>query len=125
MVPDHPRLAADLLAAVLHPGRSPVSCHLYQEAVGEGLPRETGARGTKGDRDAPGTAEPEELLDLLDRPAEQHRLRYQPVAAGVRGEGDAVDGPNQDPFRRDDPGELVDEFWRRSREGYRSVGHGA
>ena len=125
VVADHPRLGADPLSPLLHPGLAPVAGDLHQEPVGQRLPGEAGARGAKGQRDSPGSTQTKELLDLLDGPGEHHRLRNQAVAAGVGGEGDPIDGAGENPVGRHHRLELRDELRVRRGDVDRSGGHGA
>ena len=104
---DHPGLDADLVAAVLHVDLAPVPGHLDQDPVGDRLAGEARAGGTEGERNVVFVTEVEEGLDLCGRAGLHDRPRNQPVETRIRGVGDPIDRPAEDPLPVDDAGKKV------------------
>ncbi len=124
MAADHAGLDADPLPALLHLHLSPVPGHLHQDPVGDRLPRQACPGRPEGEGDAVRVAEAEEGPDLVDVLGQHHGLRDEPVKARIRGVGDAVDRPGEDPLPLDDPGEAFHEARRGEGDRGRRGGSG-
>ena len=122
---DHPGLHADFPTPILDPHRAPVSGHLDQNAVGDGLTGQARPGRAEGHRHPVRPAEPEEALNLLDTLGQNHRLRDQAIEARISRVGDPLDRPGEHPLPLDDLRERIPQRMRnvRYRRRDRSVGH--
>ena len=96
MPANDPGLDTDSFATHFHTRLAPVPRYLHEDAIGNGLTRQTGPRRAKCDRDAIFVAETEQCLNFFHAAGEHHGTRNQPVHAGVGSEGDAVNGASED-----------------------------
>ncbi len=96
LLSDDSGLEADGLAVFLDAHAAPVAADIDEDAVSDGLTREAGASGAEAERDAVLVAETEEMRDFFGGLGLDDGARDEAVEAGVGGEGDAVDGADED-----------------------------
>ena len=81
-----------------------------QQTIGDGLAGEAGAGGAEGDGEGMVMAELEEPRHFFFTGRLHHRLRNEPVEAGIRGVCNEVDGAHQNAPRIEDLGQHGDEL---------------
>ena len=84
-----------------------VAAHVDEDAVALALAVEAGAAGAEGDRDPVLAAVGEDLGDVGGVAGHHHRLREEPVGAGVGGVLDEVAGLGQHALVAEQPFELA------------------
>ncbi len=94
---DHPGLHPHQPPVLLHGHVPPEPAHLHQHAVGHRLAAEAGPPGAEGERHPVARGDREEGPHLVHVAGQHHGEGHQPVAGGVGGPGDPVEGPDQQP----------------------------
>src|SRR4051812_47303661 len=102
---------------LLHLHAVPVALDLNQNPISYGLAGETGARSSKGEGNLAFPAVEKEFLNLVRGARQHHRLRNEPVEAGIRGEGDEIDRTMENPLLRNEPHQLFPHPFRRAARG--------